>query len=483
MAQQTLNNGESGSSFRGKLNSNFTELYPALQQRLYDYVVWLDGTYKARNGATGAITSNAAFHTLMNTIMGSGGSTNAPLRVAVSGSATISGAVLVPSWTDIHVLGTITGDNTNDILLNSGYAGAGNTNIRIFGPGTLNAASTQNPYSGTQNPIRMIGVDNLIVKGVTAINGGTHCINIEDCNNVTVDGCRIDNPGDDGISILRTDGFRVTNNEISGTRIASTGSAGIEVEDASSNGLIYGNHVHETFFGIHIVLDPGSSYGGMSNILVESNIVENTGSWAIDSLCSKTGEVNTGCSFIGNSIQDSSAGGIRYGQTTDSICSNNTVDGCTYGIAVQPGTKRLLINQCTVRNPSERGVYIYGTPAAEATKTKDIVCKGISVYEVGSYPPTKVAFAVDEVENIMIDGTLLLDYRAFGSAQGMSIPLEIRDTTGHIVVTNTYAYGYLSFSSGNTGIIPAGTNDPIIGNATGTWFELTATNKGVRVNS
>ena len=30
MAQQTLNNGESGSSFRGKLNTNFTEVYKGL---------------------------------------------------------------------------------------------------------------------------------------------------------------------------------------------------------------------------------------------------------------------------------------------------------------------------------------------------------------------------------------------------------------------------------------------------------------------
>lgn len=527
----------------------------------YDYVIFTDDsgtTYKSVASSTGAVTSNAAFHTLMTAIMGSGGTAAAPIKIAISGAIAITEPTPVVDYVDITVLGKITGNDVDTIFRNEhfsssditvtgasagatctidavahgystgdfvflqdlggmvelnqrgyyitvttvdaftlddvdstsytaytsgGIANLGNRNIRVFGPGIVDGASTQDPISGNQSPFNFHNVFDLQVLNVTAINGGNHCINAASCQNVRVEGCTADNPGDDGISIVNVNGFRVMNNEIRGDRVGNSGSSGIEIEDSSANGIVSGNHVHDTHYGIHTVTDPGSSKGGMRNVLIIGNLVKDTGTTAIDIACNKPGEVNSACGIINNTVINSGAKAIGMTRTVDSVISGNTTDGSTTGIVLAQGCKRIRVADNAVRNTSDVGFSFIGDRTTDLQKIEDITVKNCSVYRPGTFASQKIAFHARLVDGLKIDGLDLVDDRAFGSEQGMQQPLRIQDTLGHIVVMNLYAFGYLNFSSGNTGIIESGTNDSVIGNSAATWPELTATNKGIRVNS
>lgn len=153
---------------------------------------------------------------------------------ALCGDMPLVAPALLPSWTDLFIFGTITMTaNMFYGFVNSNLFGT-ETNIRVFGPGTIDGGVTV--FAGSQRkPLHFKNVANLVIEGVTAINAGTHCISVDTCTNPTIHGNTCRNAGDDLISVLNSTGWTVDNNDLSVTRSDGGGSGCIEIEDSSGN--------------------------------------------------------------------------------------------------------------------------------------------------------------------------------------------------------------------------------------------------------
>ncbi len=99
-------------------------------------------------------------------------------------------------------------------------------------------------------------------------------IGVWNCTNVIIDGNNVERACNGGsqecITIAKTDGFEVRNNEVHSTLTGANGGEGIDAKDGSRNGKIYNNYVHNLKrIGIYVDAWNKHTY----NIQVYNNIV------------------------------------------------------------------------------------------------------------------------------------------------------------------------------------------------------------------
>lgn len=99
--------------------------------------------------------------------------------------------------------------------------------------------------------------DNIIIEKNTTYNTVSSGIGVWDSTSVIIDGNEVELACNDGeqecITVAATSGFEVKNNHVHHNGPGTNGGEGIDAKDGSSNGQIYGNHVHDlSRLGIYV---------------------------------------------------------------------------------------------------------------------------------------------------------------------------------------------------------------------------------------
>lgn len=237
------------------------------------------------------------------------------LKVLVKGDYLIDTTLTIPSQTIFELHGRLTHNvsGNNDLINNEGYGltSAGANNIEIIG-GTYDGDGIVKNASGNYT-LEFSNVSGLIVKGVTVVDAYSYGIGLHGVNNFLLIDNRVDNPGDDAISVIEKsyDGI-IMDNILSNGRSESGASAGIEIEDESHDIIIKGNVIYghradgsAKSRGIVVITDSGSAeYVAPYNIVIQGNIirnVENTGI-SVGGNGDNGGEYGSNITIAGNEI-------------------------------------------------------------------------------------------------------------------------------------------------------------------------------------
>lgn len=406
----------------------------------YDYVVYPQGgAYYARNDKTGAVTTNAAFHTIVESILV--GARTVPLSVAICGECDLTAPINVPDWTDIHILGTVTNTGTGNVFANDDAAG-GNTNIRFFGPGTIDAGATD----GT-NPEQAIQLDNVThcrVSNLTAKNSGSHVLDFTDSTYVVIDQNTVSNSGDDLISVVNCTNATVRGNTCTTTRSdrGTASSSAIEIEDGTgyvivSDNCIYdvwnGNEVSPKGDGIHCIVDPGDS-ATTNQITISGNIVRNSVN-GIDVSNNDGTARSTNCTIANNIVENTKSTPLKASKADGVTFIGNVVKNCdSTGISVSNSVRVSIIGN-VIDDTTDHAISLFGS----AGSCQDVTITGNQIHNAGENGAVKHGVQSNGCEGLQCANNVV----TCDNSQTQRA-VNIISGAGLMLVTGTHARGITS---------------------------------------
>lgn len=293
--------------------------------------------------------------------------------------------------------------------------------VTIDGGGTIDGnrvnqtSTTSGDYSlGTTACVRVIGVSDATVRGLSLVNGGSNGIYIDNASNVTVDACKVTGCCPAGntkpINIFDRVGpctnIRVTGNTVDGVAQA-TGCIGVSAYNArtisqlriTGNRLLLGNgHATATLgvelftSGTGVILDAtvgGNLIIGPAGVIASDQVFgisvggTSTGTTTGESQVSVTGNVVRNCSVksievigrgvavTGNTIVNSGALSVAAVQVPGGIVgvsvTGNSISDCldpNYTLNLDGGTNGifgLVVSGNSIRNSAGPGIVTAGT--------------------------------------------------------------------------------------------------------------------------
>jgi hypothetical protein len=174
MAQQTINNGETGLNVRTKINSNFTEVYTAGSTSLTRMNNHVGGTAERHNASdvvnnsavTGARVNNA-LDTLKGTIdsavLAAANANIGVFSVSASGTNTLTGTVSdLTYFGGLKINLTIANNNTGAVTFNLNALGAKNLR-KLDGTGTKVALEPRDLLAGKVAQLEYDGTDFILI--------------------------------------------------------------------------------------------------------------------------------------------------------------------------------------------------------------------------------------------------------------------------------------------------------------------------------
>ena len=411
MAQQTLNNGESGSSFRGKLNSMFGELYGQSP------TVTVDGT----GGGLDETDINAGF-----ALLTSGRTWVEKIRIV--GDFAIDTAIDIPSFTHLEIDGRITqnaGGTESGMIRNSDLVG-GNESIVISG-GTLVGETTRAAY---QSGIYMENVAGLLIDGVTITGMENHGVDMEDVTDFIVQNCFVDACGDDGITVhSASQGGVIFNNICQGGLSATGGSSGIEIEcqgatapsDITISNNICRNQTGVSANGIHIIVDSGSGTASIERIIVANNVCYGNGSTGITGQGRSATYPVKNITYTGNVSYNNTKVGLNLNYAHDIVVIGNQITENT-----EEGVNALRTLRSTFSNNSIKGNGIHGIRLQQDSQHN--IVSGNSIFDNGQ-ASTGYGIRMED------DAYSQIIHNQIGNTGGAATPqygISLQSVAGHI---------------------------------------------------
>ena len=451
------------------LNKTFDSVTSVLKNLgAYNYEVFFnsgDSLWKARNTATGAITSS---NSNLTTVLQAAINALTPSRtnkesVKVKGVTTSLGKITIPSYTrlDITDLKATCAVNVNDNwITNSDYAG-GNTQIEIIGgnlDGNRSNQSDQTTALQNKNAIYLENCTDSFVINPVIVNANNDGVRLRSCVGCAIYHPKVTSCGSEGVSVR--DGSR---NVVMHPRFASTGWSFMTSMTSPDCVFIggYGDTSGGTASGVNIsspnnkLIDfTAKNTAGPGIVLGDSSGAIYDPSGTIIQSCTVDTPTGTGIQsvsysarnifFLDNRVKNSAQYGIRIGANVEVYgIESNQVSGCQKaGIMVNGSTTGSLIP----RYGSVRTNKCYDNGAGLGT---DQERSGIVI----------TGDAVDTVYMTLVEGNQCFDTRSGGS----------RTQKYGILINNTNYTDLQSnqvVNNSTDGILKSGTNNNItdIGN-------------------
>lgn len=198
--------------------------------------------------------------------------------------------------------------------------------IRVSGLRVLNAR----PYNNNNG----IYVDNshyITIENNYTYNTTSSGIGVWNSSNITIDGNEVELACNDGeqesITVATTDVFEVKNNHVHDSGPGTNGGEGIDAKDGSSNGKIYGNHVHHINgdrTGIYIDAWENHTF----NIEVYRNILHDDAAGV--TLASEAGGLLENIKVYNNIVYNNRTNGLEIGNWGEPGVPVHPIDNVTF---------------------------------------------------------------------------------------------------------------------------------------------------------
>lgn len=336
----------------------------------YKYEVYLDGSnWIARNCITGAITSsNTTFITVLQAAINAlTGSRTIKESVRVRGSASVTGAITIPSYTILDLTDaklTLANSTATHMFINSDTTG-GNVQIEIVG-GIIDGNKTNQAAvpadEDTRNIIQFTKVNDSSVRKMYIDEASSRAIRFNTCVNCTAEFNTVLDTGGEGIQSKDGSDIKIAYNTVKSTGYSNITTYG--TEDAIIEGNYCDDTVSTTTSGINI--------SSVRNKVI-GNTVRNPGGACV--FLAETGSTYdaSGVQVVGNILSGSGDnGGIMAAgyPLTGAIISNNIIFGnFDEGIRFSGAHTNILIDNNLVYLNGGSGIYVSGTVSTSAVAT------------------------------------------------------------------------------------------------------------------
>jgi parallel beta-helix repeat protein len=439
----------------------------------------------------------------------------------------VTGGYGTTSWTVKRGFGQ--GNGGAATATHSNAAGIGSTSTTLF-DATITAYGSATPktymssaYAGGVDastyllyrmPVRISNAENVTVRNClirNSVSAGVlaDATSVNGCTDVLVTGCRIKNTWDNGVyfhkgvqyataignlisdtmyngvSAVYCDHILTTGNNIRSAGPSFSDSGGMQV-NGSSNCDVTGN-----------MFDRCQFYGVSVQATNETNITNGAGGNEVyASVTNVTGNMITGCHAADYPSHNSP--GISFNGSIDCIVSDNTIQGCDYGISVGQKAVRTTITgnriaQCTslgvnvgnsadvvatvvrgnvITKNGSSGIFADAPVIAEGNIITGNVNQGIQLASVPSGLPRKTDFVIG---NFIADNT---DSGVLCTAAAPSLAIIEKNTftnTQGVLFTDGVANGTTTFTSATAAFTSADVGSVLIVFNQGTGGTTTAT--------
>ena len=229
-----------------------------------------------------------------------------------------------------------------------------------------------NQSGGLARNIYLNGSIGSVVRDVFGVNARSHGIDIEGCQDVTVERCIIRefdtlDAANDGISITNAqNNIIISRNIISQSVLGSVSQSGIEAEDGAYNLIIDSNIISGMHNGINVHGHEGNP--GAYDIVICKNTIDSVGDYGIR-VNGLSGTYLNGIIVVSNIIHDCGDSGILLAYAGGIVYGNNSHDN-DYGIYASNCTN-LLITANRAENNTTGNVAL-GTGNSGVTKASNI---------------------------------------------------------------------------------------------------------------
>jgi hypothetical protein len=446
--------------------------------RTYDFSIYEEGgTFYALSG-NGATYSDSSLKSVFETVTQLDSGRTHSVSVSIAGDVAIgSSSVLVPSYTNVYILGRVNAPSDVDAVFeNKDRTTTGNVNIGFFGPGTIDARRIGGVSVQNNNPILVNQCEGLVIDGLRLLNSKTHLMNLKDCPGARITNNYLNTYGDDGISYLgpysgtaETGGCVISNNEITGGLSDEGGGTGIEVEDGGGTVVISNNWIHDcTGGGIKVVNDPGGLAADNSHISITGNLVTDMTLGAVSLLSNKVGHYVYNAAITGNVAARCGNGAIELTRARFVAVSGNSSHDCDRGLFIGEGSQHITVTSLTCSSPKTLGIMAYQILGSgiDDTDIRHLKFSGISVEN-----PNGNALQCTGVTNVMITQLTAWETRT-SPDWGLQYVVRLSDCDGHLAVT--FTQGFHNDFGGSNVISKSGSTGTVIGD-TGDDFAVTNT--------
>lgn len=446
----------------------------------YHYLVHTSGSVvKVKSGETGrTVYSHATPSTAIQWALDNlTADRTTKERVYLRGDFTLSALLRVRSHTILQwdgklslAAGVAPGTLNNYGIIQGGDQSAGVTDVDIFG-GAIDANGA-NQAGKKCDAIHFRQAQRIRVQGCKIENAGNEGIELVGCSDFVISHNLIEGSLDDGISILASYWGTVANN-VSRNHLDQTGaSSGIEIEDGTHYVTISGNVCYGSPVGIRIITDSGSSEDSCHHLTVTGNVcqssnIDSNGASGITCGTNKTGEFITdvtisgnmvydthtygislfrarGCTVNGNSIQD--AGNIGINLNTCHQCSvagNSVRQSQGAGVQLISATYNVVSGNA-IFDSAQNGTFGYGINCTTGA-TDNLIVGNLVTDSTGAEQDRGIR--INANDNIVI-GNQLKGNVGIGLVVSSGTGLVIRDNTSYVTENN----GTATVANGTTSI-------------------------------
>lgn len=285
--------------------------------------------------------------------------------------------------------------------------------VRISGLRVINAGPDLNAVGILIDNSQHITIDhnytyNTVSSGIAAWG----------CTNITIDSNEVELACNDGenecLTVAVTDTFVISHNEVHHSGPGSLGGEGIDAKDGSSNGEVFGNHVHDNQrLGIYVDAWDKHTF----NIRIYNNLVhDNVGSDGL-TLASESGGLLENVSVFNNVVYNNGLSGITISTNGESV--------------LHPMRDIFIINNTFAGNGSEiwGGGITLENPDVENVILRNNICSDNVWYQIGIDPEISL-------QEVTVDYNLIDGYRDFeGELRGDNYqegdPLFVNPSAGN----------------------------------------------------